>query len=96
MKAVTERMVDAKDGSDGGALRGADPIAVDAEYICREVFPSWCVRSWRTLDYGGKVPRGYTIGGKKLWKTDDLRAWAAMGFPSRAEFEERMKVNGRA
>lgn len=66
-------------GSDGQPIRprrgGSDvPSAIS-------------LRTWRVLDAGGKCPRGFFVGGRKLWRVADLHAWAAAGFPNRSEFE---------
>ena len=45
----------------------------------------------RRMDAGGKLPRGFKIGGRKMWRTADLRLWVKWGFPERREFEERLK-----
>lgn len=64
-------------------------LAVDAKRIVAEVFPDLSLRTWRRLDSSGRCPRGLSLGGRKLWRVTDLERWAAMGFPSRDEFEKR-------
>ncbi len=49
------------------------------------------VRTLRRMDSSGKMPRGFKIGGRKVWRVDDLRLWTAWGFPSRTEFEARQR-----
>lgn len=95
MKAVTHGMtVNAKDGNDGGTLCGVSPIALNAQQIVATVFPFLGLRSWRTKDYAGKIPAGFDVGGKRVWRMRDLERWAEMGFPDRREFEARLGANG--
>lgn len=63
------------------------PLAVDAAGAA-QLF-SVGLRTWRRWDSSGKCPRGYGIGGRKLWRRSDLDRWAALGFPDRAAFEAR-------
>ncbi len=46
-------------------------------------------RTWWRWDDSGKTPRPFALGGRKLWRVSDLRLWATLGFPDRAEFTER-------
>lgn len=62
-------------------------IAVDARGVTR-LLP-FGVRTWRRLDAAGKCPAGFRVGQKKLWRVEDLRGWARLGFPDRKTFEER-------
>lgn len=45
------------------------------------------VRAIERLDAAAKCPRGFTIGGRRVWRVADLRRWAELGFPCRQEFE---------
>lgn len=65
------------------AVVDPEPIAVDARGACRLFSVS--LRTWRSWDAGGRCPMGHRVGGRKLWSTDELRRWAATGFPSRLE-----------
>lgn len=56
-------------------------IAVDARGVA-EMF-SVGLRTVRRWDSSGRLPRAFTIGRRKLWRVDDLRQWAADGFPGR-------------
>lgn len=64
----------------------ATAIAVDAETVVSDFFPDLSLRTWRRLDSSGKLPAGFMIGGRKLWRTADLRLWSETGFPDRQEF----------
>ena len=57
----------------------------DAARWCGDVSPS----TWRDWNARGIVPAPARIGGRVLWRLDDLRNWSAWGHPGRAVFEER-------
>jgi len=70
----------------------SEPIALDAAGIVSDVFPSISLRTWRRLDSSGRCPRGFRIGGRKVWRVEDLRRWAGVGFPDRQTFDARARV----
>ena len=43
-------------------------------------------RAWWRLDSAGKVPPSFMLGGRRVWRTDDLKRWAEIGYPSRDAF----------
>src|SRR5262249_21481078 len=47
------------------------------------------LRTWRTWDAAGWVPRPVRIGRSTLWRVDELREWVAAGCPHRSEWEAR-------
>jgi predicted DNA-binding transcriptional regulator AlpA len=47
------------------------------------------LRTWRTWDAGGWIPRPVRIGRSTLWRADELRRWVAAGCARRAEWEAR-------
>jgi predicted DNA-binding transcriptional regulator AlpA len=47
------------------------------------------VRTWRTWDAAGWIPRPVRIGRSTLWRADELRQWVAAGCPRRVEWEGR-------
>jgi predicted DNA-binding transcriptional regulator AlpA len=47
------------------------------------------LRTWRTWDSAGWIPRPMRIGRSTLWRADELRAWVDAGCPRRAEWEAR-------
>jgi predicted DNA-binding transcriptional regulator AlpA len=47
------------------------------------------LRTWRTWDAIGLVPRAVRIGRSTLWRADELREWIAAGCPRREEWEAR-------
>lgn len=50
------------------------------------------VRTWRRWDSAGRIPLGFKIGGRKLWRAADLDLWSNWGFPKRDEFTARLRV----
>jgi predicted DNA-binding transcriptional regulator AlpA len=54
--------------------------------------------SWYRLKSAGMLPAPVKLGGRVLWRIEDLRLWIALGCPSRVEFEARRPAangNGR-
>lgn len=47
------------------------------------------LRTWRTWDAAGWIPRPVRIGRSTLWRVDELRDWIAAGCPRRDEWEAR-------
>jgi predicted DNA-binding transcriptional regulator AlpA len=47
------------------------------------------LRTWRTWDAAGLIPRPVRIGRSTLWRVDELREWVAAGCPCRQEWEAR-------
>jgi predicted DNA-binding transcriptional regulator AlpA len=47
------------------------------------------LRTWRTWDSAGWIPRPVRIGRSTLWRADELRAWVEAGCQRRAEWEAR-------
>jgi predicted DNA-binding transcriptional regulator AlpA len=47
------------------------------------------LRTWRTWDAAGWIPRPVRIGRSTLWRADELREWVEAGCPRRAEWEAR-------
>ena len=70
-------------------VQQAEQLAVDVKQMARMV--PFSVRTLRRMDAAGKLPRGFKLSGRKLWRVSDLRLWAAWGFPERKEFDERLK-----
>ena len=72
-------------------------LAVDAKQLGQILNLS--VRTIRTMDAAGKLPRPVRIGGRAVrWVLDGpngIRAWLAAGCPDRTAFEA-LQSNGRA
>lgn len=64
-------------------------LAVSAKQIATMV--PFKIRSIRRMDASGRMPRGYIVGGKKVWRISDLEQWVVLGFPDREKFEELTK-----
>jgi len=47
------------------------------------------LRTWRSWDAAGWIPRPVRIGRSTLWRADELREWVAAGCPRRDEWEAR-------
>jgi predicted DNA-binding transcriptional regulator AlpA len=52
--------------------------------------------SWYRLKSASKLPLPVRLGGRVLWRVDELRAWIAAGCPDRREWEARRAVAGTA
>ena len=71
----------------GGATAMIDPLpplALDARAAAKMF--SLSLRTWRRMDSAGRIPPGFKLGGRKLWRRADLEQWAEWGFPDRAGF----------
>ncbi len=47
------------------------------------------LRTWRTWDSAGLIPKPVRIGRSTLWRLDELRLWVEDGCPRRNEWEAR-------
>ena len=63
------------------------PLVADARRLA--VMLCAGVRTVRTWDAAGKLPAPVRIGGRVVWRVDEIRAWLAAGAPSRTEWEAR-------
>jgi len=61
--------------------------AGEAAALCRV-----SVRTWRTWDAAGRVPRSIGIGRTKLWRPLELVDWIAAGCPTRVQWEWEPRV----
>ena len=59
---------------------------LDAERLAR-MLSGVGVRTIRTWDAAGKLPRPVKIGGRTLWYVREVHAWLAAGSPDRATWE---------
>ena len=64
-------------------------LAVDVRQMAKMV--PFAIRTLRRMDSAGKLPLGFKVGGRKLWRLSDLRLWCEWGFPDRTEFEARLR-----
>lgn len=52
------------------------------------------LRTIRTLDCGGRLPKPVLLGGRKLWYLPEVREWLRAGAPPREEWEVRKAARG--
>lgn len=51
------------------------------------------LRTWRSWDSAGFVPRPVRIRRCTLWRADELRRWIAAGCPNRQQWERESREN---
>ena len=61
------------------------PLAVDARQLARMLALS--VRTIRTMDAGGKLPRPIRLNGSVRWIVSEIESFLAAGAPDRATWE---------
>jgi len=66
------------------------PLVVDAKLLARLLTCS--VRTVRTLDTLGKLPKALRIGGRVVWRVSEIREWLAAGAPDRDTWEARKTI----
>jgi len=47
------------------------------------------LRTWRSWDSSGWIPKPVRIGRSTLWRADELRDWVVAGCPRRGKWEAR-------
>jgi prophage regulatory protein len=47
------------------------------------------LRTVRTMDAAGKLPKPVRIGGSVRWSLEEIKSWLAAGAPDRDEWEAR-------
>ena len=45
------------------------------------------LRTWRTWDAAGQIPKPLRIGHATYWRPEELKAWVAAGCPDRETWE---------
>lgn len=70
-----------------GRERGLGPLLLTAKQAASMCSKS--LRTWRTWDAAGWIPRPVRIGRSTLWRADELRDWVARGCPRREEWEAK-------
>ena len=94
LKIVREATAPAPKPDGKGRDRSAVvPVAVDARGVAAMF--SISIRTVRRLDSSGKIPLGFKLGSRKLWRLRDLRLWSERGFPCRSEFQEYVRTEAR-
>jgi len=61
------------------------PLTVDAKRLAAMLDIG--LRTVRTHDAAGKLPKPVKVGGRVLWILDEIREWLAAGAPDRATWE---------
>ena len=69
------------------------PLVVDARRLAK--FLCAGLRTVRSWDAAGKLPAPIHIGGKVVWRVDEIRDWLAAGAPRRAEWQARRAAAGK-
>jgi predicted DNA-binding transcriptional regulator AlpA len=59
----------------------AEPLLVSAEVAAR--ISGRSVASWWRDRAAGRTPAPIRLGGRTLWRIDEIRAWIAVGCPDR-------------
>ena len=67
--------------------RRALPLLVDARRLAKLL--SMGLRTIRTLDAAGKLPRPCKISGRVLWSVAEIKAWIHENCPDREAWEHR-------
>ena len=60
----------------------SNPLVADARGIAKLLCSG--IRTVRTWDAAGKIPSPIRIGGRVVWRLDEIRAWLDAGAPDRA------------
>lgn len=73
--------------------RNPKPLVTDARRLAKELLVADArrlakalgmgLRTIRTLDAAGKLPKPIRIGGRVVWRMKEIRAWLAAGAPDR-------------
>jgi predicted DNA-binding transcriptional regulator AlpA len=66
--------------------RRLSPLVADAARLARLLGVG--VRSVRSWDAGGKLPRPVKLGTRVVWIIAEIRRWLAAGAPARDEWEQ--------
>ena len=68
----------------------AEPLVVDAKQLA--VMLNCGVRTVRTWDTMGKLPTPIRMGGKVVWRVDEIHAWLDAGAPCRKDWDARRRA----
>lgn len=61
------------------------PFVADARRLARLL--GCGLRTVRTWDAAGKLPAPIRLGGRVVWRLDEIRAWLRAGAPKREQWE---------
>ncbi len=68
----------------------SEPLVVDAKLLAQML--TCGVRTVRTLDASGKLPKPIKIGGRVCWLVTEIQDWLAAGAQDRATWEARKAI----
>jgi predicted DNA-binding transcriptional regulator AlpA len=72
--------------------RRLSPLVVDAARLAKLLGVG--LRSVRTWDAAGKLPRPIKLGVRTVWVLAEIRAWLAAGAPDRETWEGHKRAEG--
>lgn len=72
--------------------RRLSPLVADAKRLARLL--GCGLRSIRTWDAAGKLPRPIRLGVRVVWVIAEVKSWLAAGAPPRDEWETLKRVQG--
>ena len=75
-----------------GSTGSNKPVSPDPLLVTAKQAAAMCgksLRTWRTWDAGGLIPRPRRIGRSVCWDFAELKKWIASGCPRRSEWEAR-------
>jgi predicted DNA-binding transcriptional regulator AlpA len=81
MSASPVRLDAADTAGAAGQHAAAEPLVVDAARLA--VLLSCGVRTVRTWDAAGRLPKPLRIGGRVVWRVAEVHDWLAAGAPDR-------------
>lgn len=79
--------IDGLEQIEDGSSADSSPLLLSARQSAKLCGRS--LRTWRTWDALGLIPKPVRIGRNTLWRADELREWIAAGCPRRTEWEAR-------
>ena len=69
------------------------PLVADAALLAKLL--GLGLRTIRTHDAAGKLPRPIRIGGRVVWDVEEIRAWLAAGAPDRKTWDARKAARSK-
>jgi predicted DNA-binding transcriptional regulator AlpA len=78
-------------GQPKSMVAAVERLLVDTEHAA--VTCSISTASWYRLKAAGRTPAPVKLGGRTLYRIEDLRLWVRLGCPTRKEFETRKAAN---
>lgn len=71
-------------------MEEVEPLVADAKRLATLLAVS--LRSVRSMNASGKLPRPVRIGGRVVWRMEEIRDWLAAGAPDRAAWERMQEA----